>query len=142
LTRNKFNPILKISLKELYKKKRDSSSFFELKKEKMMYKDLFLNAIQTKQRIRLTFFSKEDGHRLIRKCAPLDYGPSRHAKDKSDRFHFWDYESDTSQHVLSLLPKQIINMELLGESFDPAEFVTWNTLSYPWIVSRDWGQFS
>ena len=31
------------------------------------------------------------------------------------------------RHTLSLLPEQIISIEVLNETFDPAEFVTWDT---------------
>jgi len=87
----------------------------------------------------VSFYSKEDRDIVIRICAPMDYGPSRRAKDKSDRFHMWDYESDTEQHVLSLKPDQISDIEILEETFEPSEFVTWQT---DWIVPRDWGQYS
>ena len=102
-------------------------------------KDAFVGAIRSKKKTRLTFHSKEDGRVLTRVCAPMDYGPSTRAHDKSDRFHSWDYESDTKRHTLSLLPEQMISIEVLEESFDPTEFVTWET---NWIVKRDWGQYS
>lgn len=69
----------------------------------------------------------------------MDYGPSRRAKDKSDRFHLWDYESDKKNHVLSLLPSQIIEIRSLDESFEPSEFITWNC---NWFYPRDWGEYS
>lgn len=69
----------------------------------------------------------------------MDYGPSRRAKDKSDRFHLWDYESDKNNHVLSLLPSQIIEIRALDESFEPSEFITWNCNCF---FSRDWGKYS
>jgi len=104
-----------------------------------MYKDDFITAIQNKTKICLTFRSKEDGHNLVRLCAPMDYGPSRRAHNKNDRFHLWDYESDQKNHALSLLPNQIVNMEFISETFDPSEFVTWET---NWFVFRDWGRYS
>jgi len=69
----------------------------------------------------------------------MDFGPSRRAADKSDRFHMWDYESDKRNHTLSLLPDQVISIEVLNQHFDPAEFITWQT---DWFVPRDWGQYS
>ncbi len=96
----------------------------------------FINAINTRVKIRLTFYSKEDGQHLTRLTAPMDYGPSRKAKNQDSRFHFWDYESDKGSHVLSLLPNQIVSMEETHESFNPSEFVTWPP---NWFVSRDWG---
>lgn len=92
-----------------------------------MYKDRFIDAIHKLTKITLTFLSKEDGRRITRLCAPMDYGPSRTAKNKADRFHLWDYESDSKNHVLSLLPDQVIDMQFTDEKFDPSEFVTWKT---------------
>ena len=102
-------------------------------------KEEFVGAIHSRNKIRLTFNSKEDGHAITRLCAPMDYGPSTRAHDKSDRFHSWDYDSDTTRHTLSLLPEQVISIEVLPETFDPSEFVTW---SPNWIVRRGWGQYS
>jgi hypothetical protein len=105
-------------------------------------KNAFIAAIHSKNKVKLTFYSKEDAQPLVRCCAPMDYGPSRRAADKSDRFHFWDYESDTQRHTLSLLPRQVISIEVLPDTFDPSEFVTWNTQASPWFVARNWGQYS
>lgn len=107
-----------------------------------MHRDhtIFITALEGKTKVRLTFFSKEDGHELVRTCAPMDYGPSRRTHDKSDRYHLWDYDSDQARHTLSLLANQITSIELLGEHFDPAEFVTWSPVE--WFHPRDWGAYS
>ena len=105
-------------------------------------KDEFIRAIHAKKKVRVTFFSREDHNVLIRKCAPMDFGPSRRTKVKNHRYHFWDYESDTKTHTLSLNPDQIQKIEVLDETFDPSEFITWNTKRLPWYVKRDWGTFS
>ena len=99
----------------------------------------FIDAIHAKTKIRLTFFSKEDGRPLVRLCAPMDFGPSRRAHNKDNRYHLWDYESDEKSHVLSLLPGQVSKMEFLNQNFCPSEFVTWPP---NWFVPRDWGQYS
>jgi hypothetical protein len=104
--------------------------------------DEFIAAIHSKTKIELFFYSKEDHSLIQRTCAPMDYGPSRRAKNKDDRFHLWDYDSDEQNHVLSLLPNQILKMEFLTESFSPSEFITWNTKASPWFVTRDWGTHS
>jgi hypothetical protein len=107
-----------------------------------MLNDKFIQAIRDKRKVRVTFYSKEDGGLLTRKCAPMDYGPSRHAKQQNDRFHLWDYESDTERHSLQLNPEQISKLEVLDEIFDPSEFITWDTTENPWFIPRDWGQYS
>jgi hypothetical protein len=58
------------------------------------------------------------------------------AREKSDRFHLWDYESDTANHVLSLSPEQVTSITVLDETFEPGEFVKWKTT---WLVQRNWG---
>jgi hypothetical protein len=105
-------------------------------------KEKFIEAIHAKKKIRLTFFSKEDNSQIVRKCAPMDFGPSRRAHDKSDRFHLWDYESDKTNHTLSLLPDQVVSMVVLDEVFEPSGFITWNTKTSPWFVPRNWGEYS
>jgi len=102
----------------------------------------FEEAIRSRRKIRITFYSKEDGHNLVRTCAPLDYGPSRRARDKSDRFHMWDYDSDTRSHILSLFPNQVATLEVLDEAFEPADLITWDVTSSPWFLPRDWGAYS
>ncbi len=102
----------------------------------------FIQAIKNKSKVLLEFRSKEDGTILERVCAPMDYGPSRHAKNNSDRYHLWDYDSDKTCHTLSLLPNQVINIQVLDEKFDPAEFITWSVEDSPWFINRDWGIYS
>lgn len=104
--------------------------------------DEFVTAIRSMRKVKVHFFSKEDSAVLSRLCAPMDYGPSRRAKSKDDRFHLWDFESDERNHVLSLSVAQIASLEVIDEQFDPAEFVTWDTGKSPWFVARDWGRFS
>lgn len=102
----------------------------------------FIRAIRARRKIRLTFYSKEDVGILIRTCAPMDFGPSRRAKEKNNRFHVWDYDSDARTHTLSLNPEQIVSIEVLEEIFEPSEFITWDTTKSPWFVKRDWGTYS
>lgn len=102
-------------------------------------KPTFISAIHTKQKVQLTFFSKEDASTLVRTCAPMDFGPSRRAKDQRDRFHFWDYDSDSQRHTLSLLPEQVIEIAPLTTYFDPGDFISWSVAASPWFVPRDWG---
>lgn len=102
----------------------------------------FIDSIHTRRLVRLTFFSQEDGRNLTRRCAPMDYGPSRRAADTSDRFHLWDFTSDEGPHTLSLPPGQVVQIDVLNEQFDPATFVTWDTTTSPWFIQRDWGPYS
>lgn len=101
--------------------------------------DIFIKAIHEKKIIIVTFFSKEDGHTLKRLCAPFDYGPSNRYKDKSPRYHMYDYSSDTGSHVLSILPEQLKEVVMTDESFDPLDLVSWTP---NWHIERDWGRVS
>lgn len=105
----------------------------------MNYKRQFIDALHSRNRVRLTFNSKEDGRALTRECAPLDFAPGTRSSNKDDRFHFWDYDSDQGAHVLSLLPEQVVNLEVLATSFAPSEFVKWKP---NWKVPRNWGRYS
>lgn len=104
----------------------------------------FIAAIHAKHKIRITFYSKEDKGEITRVCAPMDYGSSKKFKDGIDRFHVWDYSPDGGKkpHPIPLEPAQVRTMVVLDETFDPAEFITWNTSQSPWIIPRDWGQNS
>lgn len=42
-----------------------------------MFKDKFLQAMRDKRKVRITFFSREDGKDITRLCARMDYGPGR-----------------------------------------------------------------
>jgi hypothetical protein len=117
---------------------------YNISSKTIMHSDhqTFVTAIHSMKKLKLTFFSKQDGGELIRMCAPTDFGPSRRAKDKSDRYHFWDYESDAGKHILSLLPGQIIQIQSTEESFDPSDFIIWDVKQFPWFLQRNWGVFS
>lgn len=104
--------------------------------------NLFITAIDEKQKVILTFASKEDGGaHLVRACAPMDFGPRARAHDQSNCYHFWDYDSDspTGRHTLSLLPDQVVSIVATEDAFDPGEFITWDT---NWHHPRDWGPYS
>ncbi len=101
--------------------------------------DEVLAAIANLHEVRVRWRSKDDrGQLQARRCAPMDYGPSRRASDPAPRYHFWDFESDSGRnHVLSLPAAQIVDIEILDSSFEPATFVTWPT---NWFVKRTtWG---
>ena len=111
----------------------------ELGERPKIMKPTLVAAIHSKQKLRVTFYSKQDGAPVERTCAPMDLGPSRRAKDQSDRFHLWDYDSDNGPHPLSLPVDQVITIAPLTAYFEPSEFVTWSTISSPWTVARNWG---
>lgn len=101
--------------------------------------DKFLQAIHTLKIVKVTFNAHDKGV-ITRKCIPFDFGPSRrNLSPNPDRFHFYDLNSPEGRHTLSILPEQIISIEIIDENFDAAKYVTWKP---NWFVARDWGLYS
>lgn len=84
----------------------------------------FLEAIQAKNKVTVRFYSRADSGVVDRICAPLEYGPGTENQDGLNRYWLWDYASPTAPHRLGLLPQQIVDLQVLGEVFDPAQFAT------------------
>ena len=82
----------------------------------------FIAAITEKKKISVRFYSLADGGLVDRICAPMSYGPGE-LHDGLNRYWFWDYASVADTHTLGLMPKQIEDLQVLGEFFDPAECV-------------------
>ena len=100
--------------------------------------DDFVNAINNKRLLLITFDSKEKGE-IKRTCVPFDFRPSNKYKDGYDRFHFLDLDSPDGKHNLSILPEQIIDIELLNKEFDPSTYIKWTP---NWHIPRGWGIYS
>ena len=101
----------------------------------------FILAIHEKRLIEVKFFSKTGQGYLMRKCAPMDYGPwDRKKDDFTNHYHFWDFHSPSGPHPLSLLGNYIEELRFLEETFDPSSFAKWFPLS--WHVPRDWDECS
>ena len=97
---------------------------------------LFLEAIHEKKKVRVRLYSVADNGVVDRVCAPMDYGPGVAQADGLNRYWLWDYASNTGPHTLELLPQEIVDLQMLGEVFDPAEF---NPRPAQWFTPRDWG---
>lgn len=82
----------------------------------------FTAALQDKKKVCVRFYSKPDSGVLDRVCAPMDYGPGENL-DGLNRYWLWDYASDTGTKTLGLLPHQILDLQVLGELFNPSEFI-------------------
>lgn len=82
----------------------------------------FLEALNEKRKVRVKFYSPADGGVLDRVCAPMGYGSNGETKDGLNRYWLWDYASDTGSRRLGLVPQQIVNLQVLGEVFDPVQF--------------------
>lgn len=98
--------------------------------------DAFLAAIRNRQKVCVRYYSNADGGVLDRVCAPLDYGPDDPATDGLNRYWLWDYRDDGASGLIGLAPAQIVDVRILGESFEASVVVA---VPRKWTVSRDWG---
>ena len=81
----------------------------------------FLQAIQDKKKVWVKFYSKADSGVLERVCAPIEYGPGNDGRDELKRYWVWDIADKSSVSIpLGLLPQEIVDLQVLGEVFDPA----------------------
>jgi hypothetical protein len=83
--------------------------------------DQFVEAIHAKKKVGCGSNSKADSGVLDRVCAPLDYGPGAENKDGLNRYWFWDDTSNPDVHTRGLVPQQVVELQVLGEVFDPAQ---------------------
>lgn len=96
----------------------------------------FIEALLGKKKVSVRFYSAADSGVVDRVCAPMDYGPGSGSPDGLHRYWLWDYSSNTGTHPLGLLPQQIVDLQVLGLVFEPADFVD---NAWPWAIPREWG---
>ena len=84
--------------------------------------DIFIQGIEQKKRLKLTFFSEKNPQDLPRECAPLHYSEGQIEGDDLDCYYFWDFEVTKGSHFLSLSPSQIFAMELMEGTFKMQDF--------------------
>ena len=95
----------------------------------------FIEAIHGKKKVWVKYYSLVDNGVLEQVCAPLDYGPGSELPDGLHRYWLWDYTSTTGPHPLGLAPQQMVDLQVLGEVFNPADF---GVQPWPWSVPREW----
>ena len=96
----------------------------------------FLAAIHEKKKVRVRFYSIADSGVIDVVCAPLDYSRGNAPPGGLNKYWLWDYRSGTGTHHLGLSPEQIVDLHVLNEVFDPAEF---GPQPWPWSIPRKWG---
>jgi hypothetical protein len=101
----------------------------------------FIKAISEKKLVKISFDSQEKGV-IERTCVPFDFGPSKRKMNPNpERYHFYDLDSPEKEHTLSILPEQLLELEILETTFDPKDYITWPA-PYDWFIARDWGTYS
>jgi hypothetical protein len=83
----------------------------------------FFAAINDKKKVGVRFYSKADHGTLYRICAPLGYGQGSESRDELNRYWLWDYAGAPDSHLLGLTPQQLVDLNVLGEVFDPRQFI-------------------
>lgn len=96
----------------------------------------YIAAIREQKKVSVRFYSKADSDVLDRVCAPMDYGPGSETQDGLNRYWLWDYANSTGTPTLGLLAQQIVELQVLGADFNPADF---GFGPWHWSISRDWG---
>ena len=96
---------------------------------------LFIAAINERKKVRVRLYSIPDSGVVDRICAPMDYGPGATAPDGLNRYWLWDYAGSPGSQTLGLLPAAILDLQLLGEKFDPAQL---DPKPAQWFIPRDW----
>lgn len=102
----------------------------------------FLKALDQRVKVVISFYSKDDDKTITRTCAPLDFGPSQR-KGKvinmgKNKYHFWDYDSDSKQHPLSLDPSVIRELSLTENKFNPSTDFDFDFTKIYWFIPRKW----
>lgn len=95
----------------------------------------FIEAIHTKHKVCVRFYSLADSGVVDRVCAPLDYGRGEEFESRQNRYWLWNYTSNEPR-VLSFTPDQLLDVRVLGEPFDSAPL---NVDPGHWCIPRDWG---
>jgi hypothetical protein len=96
----------------------------------------FLEAIHEKKKVSVRFYSKADSGVVDRICAPLDYGPGDGFEAGPNRYWLWDCAPAAGLPTLGLVPEQILDLQVLGQEFDPAQF---GAPPLHWSIPREWG---
>lgn len=100
-------------------------------------RNTFIKAIHDRKKILVHFFSPDDREILVTKCAPIDCWSVNGGESSRISYDLWDYEAPGNQGAMTLPEELIVNIEILDEPFDPAEFADWPRR---WVVARDWRQ--
>jgi len=104
--------------------------------------EAFIYALQQKKRIRIQFFSLEEGIPLHLLCIPLDFGPREHSY-YGESIYQCLLPSDNQQYrIIAIRPKQVQSIELSDQDFDPADFIDWDVKDRPWCTQREWEHYS
>jgi hypothetical protein len=84
--------------------------------------NVFVQGMEQKRRLKLTFFGGKNLQNLVRECAPLHYSKGQVEGDDLDSYYIWDFETAMDSHFLALPPSQIVKIELAEGKFNIEDF--------------------
>jgi hypothetical protein len=84
--------------------------------------EIFIEAIEKKRIIKLTYFNKDNHQNLSKECAPLHYSKGKTEGDNLDSYYIWDFEAIKGGHFLALPSSQILSIELMDRKFNVEDF--------------------
>ena len=84
--------------------------------------DIFIQGIEQKRRIKMTFLGRKNLQNLVRQCAPLHYSEGHIEGDGLNCYYLWDFEATKGSHFLALPPSQIIAMDFTEGTFNIEDF--------------------
>jgi len=93
----------------------------------------FVEAILESKKVKVNYYSAPDSGVVDRICAPLDYGPGAGGGDGVNRYWLLEYSSTQATRVVGLVPDQIVDLKVLGETFNP---VALGVAAWPWAIER------
>ena len=97
---------------------------------------MFVKAIHEKKLVKIKANTFEKGI-IERICVPYDFGSDKNGKNK---YQLKSLNGPKGPHPLPLFPEQLLELEILKDSFEPKVHITWKNIN--WTLKRDWGDKS
>lgn len=87
--------------------------------------NIFVEAVRSKRKVFLIFFSHTFNRYYAREYIPVDYNPGDKTKGESERYRFLDCWTSPKGKLLTLSADQIMNIERTIVSFDTKDLAIW-----------------
>lgn len=98
---------------------------------------LFVQAINEKKKIKM--LKKDKSGNIVEKhYAPLDFAVMKKTNDNIERYFSYNINDN---HPSRTRQEDVIEIIVLNETFNPADYIDWNG-PYDWEIKRDWWIYS
>ena len=84
--------------------------------------DIFIQGIEQKKKIKITFSGGKNPQNQVRECAPLHYSRGHNEANSPGCYYIWDFEVAKGSHFLALPSSLIATMELAEGTFKIEDF--------------------